>query len=55
MNRFQMKDLDTCAKFAATFKPSFPPHTTENENSFAVFCAGEHQGYYSGSWFKRKL
>lgn len=51
-NRFPMRDLDTCTKFAATFKPAFPPNTTENESSFAVFCAGEHQSYYDGTWHK---
>ena len=53
-NRFPMRDLATCEKFAATFKPSFPPNTTENEGRFAVFCAGEHQGYYDGKWWSRE-
>jgi hypothetical protein len=41
--RHPMRDLPTCERFAATFKPAFPPHTTENEHAFAVFCAGEQQ------------
>lgn len=52
-DRYPMKDFDSCAKFAATFKPSFPPNTTENEGRFAVFCAGPHQGYYGGKWWTR--
>lgn len=54
LNRFPMQDLPTCAKFAETFKPAFPPSTTENESSFAVFCAGAHYGYYEGSWHSRE-
>ena len=41
--RHPMRDLQTCERFAATFRPAFPPHTTENESSFAVFCAGPEE------------
>ncbi len=54
MHRFPMRDLDSCTKFAATFKPSFPPNTTENERAFAVFCAGSHQEEYSAEWRLRQ-
>jgi hypothetical protein len=53
MHRYPMRDLDTCTKFAATFKPSFPPNTTENEGRFVAFCAGPHQEYYDAKWWPR--